>query len=156
MKKLGSTDCVHIKNFELMNPFAFKGKTYGLQPAKKPTISKQPALSVFCVDDDVDSAIKKKPLTEAGETIRKRKIDLEQEKVLEEDPLAFSYDEVLDDIHDEKIKIAESKQAQKLERKPKYIEGLLKQVAKPSIKISLFSALGWIKKSRAGNFKDIG
>jgi coiled-coil domain-containing protein 55 len=107
-----------------MNPFAFTGKTYGLQPAKKSALAKKPALSIFSLEDD---DIVKKPNIESGDTIRKRKIDIEQQQVLEADPTAFSYDEVLDEIHVEKSKVAESKQLQKMERKAKYIEGLLKQ-----------------------------
>lgn len=91
--------------------------------------------AIFCQDSDeddlkddskigTDCRAKSKP--SVTETRNKKLVELEHQKALAEDPTAFSYDDIYDEMVAQKnAKTEEAKKADK-ERKPKYIQQLLR------------------------------
>lgn len=98
---------------------------YGLILPKKD----RPALSSACVfgddsDDEHDKAsIEKTMRKESMRNLKKIQTQLTLKKAMEEDPSVFEYDEVYDDLKKNK---EEKKQEVTKDRKPRYIEQLLK------------------------------
>ncbi|XP_050049922.3 nuclear speckle splicing regulatory protein 1 [Dermacentor andersoni] len=101
-------------------------KKYGLILPKK---NDKPALSSACVfgddsDDEHDKAsIEKTMRKESMRNLKKIQTQLTLKKAMEEDPSVFEYDEVYDDLKKNK---EEKKQEVTKDRKPRYIEQLLK------------------------------
>ncbi|XP_028400519.1 nuclear speckle splicing regulatory protein 1-like [Dendronephthya gigantea] len=105
-------------------------KKYGLIIKKKPT-SVQVKPSIFGGDDsDEDQSSGRKTVNikirkEAEKKKQMRQTELEINKVLEDDPTAYDYDAVYDKMAERKANILAAKSA-KVDRKPKYINNLLK------------------------------
>lgn len=108
-------------------------KRYGLIiPSKKSGNKPIKKLAVFGNDssDDEDSAHKEVNLSLIQEAQKKKQMkqtQIEIQKALREDPTVYEYDAVYDEM-EEKKKAANVKVPEK-DRKPKYIEGLLKSAA---------------------------
>ncbi|KAK9810734.1 hypothetical protein WJX73_003832 [Symbiochloris irregularis] len=106
------------------------GTKYGLiQPKQKQAAAPlKPSLSVFGDDEEDDSAPVQKSgvAREVAKQAAKKRIDTkvaaQQAAALAEDPSIFDYDGVYDDLQEQRV---QPKQAEKLERKSRYIEGLL-------------------------------
>ncbi len=58
----------------------------------------------------------------------KRQTKMELKKALEEDATVFQYDEVYDDLQEKKAETVAARKKEGAEKKPKYIQNLLKQV----------------------------
>jgi coiled-coil domain-containing protein 55 len=118
-----------------------KGKAYGLSFNKKATIlphehgnpnpmakSNMVKPSIFGKEDSSDEEEvgdwKKKAMMSKKDTKLKKQTKNEMAAALEEDPTVFQYDEVYDDLEQKKVVEKESKKD--VERKPKYIQALLK------------------------------
>uniref|UniRef100_A0A023FMB6 Putative nuclear speckle splicing regulatory protein 1 n=1 Tax=Amblyomma cajennense TaxID=34607 RepID=A0A023FMB6_AMBCJ len=101
-------------------------KKYGLILPKK---SNKPALSSSCVfgedsDDEHDKAnIERSMRKESMRNLKKIQTQLVLQKAMAEDPSVFEYDEVYDDLKKTK---EDKKQEVSKDRKPRYIEQLLK------------------------------
>ncbi|PKU64834.1 nuclear speckle splicing regulatory protein 1 [Dendrobium catenatum] len=110
-------------------------KKYGLQlrfppdqqrkMASKPPI--QPPASVFGDDDDDDDDVTKEKSRQAVKSRALQMIDEQQKKTLEEDPLAFDYDGVYDEM---KSTAARSRVQDQSKREPKYITAIMESVKK--------------------------
>ncbi|EOA27522.1 hypothetical protein CARUB_v10023661mg [Capsella rubella] len=104
-------------------------KKYGLQ-IRAPTQKKQsssrpplrPAASIFGEDEDHD--VEKEISRQASKTKALKEIEEQHKKALEEDPSAFAYDEVYDDM---KQKAVLPRIQDRQERQPRYIQNLMKQ-----------------------------
>uniref|UniRef100_A0A1J3DSF3 Nuclear speckle splicing regulatory protein 1 n=1 Tax=Noccaea caerulescens TaxID=107243 RepID=A0A1J3DSF3_NOCCA len=103
-------------------------KKYGLQirdPSKKKQSSARPPLrpaSIFGEEEDHD--VEKEISRQASKTKALKEIEEQHKKALEEDPCAFAYDEVYDDM---KQKAVLPQRQDRTERKSRYIEQLMKQ-----------------------------
>ncbi|CAF1862956.1 hypothetical protein Bca4012_033325 [Brassica carinata] len=100
-------------------------KKYGLQ-IRAPSQKKQPTLrpppSIFDEDEDVD--VEKEISRQASKTKSHKETEEQLKKALEEDPSAFAYDEVIDDI---KQKAIVPKLQDRQDRKPRYVQHLMKK-----------------------------
>ncbi|KAL0924716.1 hypothetical protein M5K25_005569 [Dendrobium thyrsiflorum] len=109
-------------------------KKYGLQlrfppdqqrkMASKPPI--QPPASIFGDDDD-DDDVTKEMSRQAVKSRALQMIDEQQKKTLEEDPLAFDYDGVYDEM---KSTTARSRVQDQSKREPKYITAIMESAKK--------------------------
>ncbi|XP_015577645.1 nuclear speckle splicing regulatory protein 1 [Ricinus communis] len=91
------------------------------QQAKKPPLPTKPLL--FGQDEDDDN-VEKEISRHASKNKSLKDIEEMHKKALEEDPSAFDYDGVYDDM---KQKVAQPRHQDRQERKPKYIEALMKK-----------------------------
>ncbi|OAY61343.1 nuclear speckle splicing regulatory protein 1 [Manihot esculenta] len=102
---------------------------YGLQlrvkpqQAKKPPRAPLPAPVGFHDDDDEDN-VEKEISRQATKNKSLKDIEEQHKKALEEDPSVFDYDGVYDKM---KLKIAQPREQDREERKPKYIQALIKK-----------------------------
>ncbi|XP_009140787.1 nuclear speckle splicing regulatory protein 1 [Brassica rapa] len=101
-------------------------KKYGLQ-IRAPSQKKQPTVrpprpSIFDEDEDVD--VEKEISRQASKTKSHKETEEQLKKALEEDPSAFAYDEVIDDI---KQKAIVPKLQDRQDRKPRYVQHLMKK-----------------------------
>ncbi|CDY30559.1 BnaA04g15740D [Brassica napus] len=101
-------------------------KKYGLQ-IRAPSQKKQPTTvrprpSIFDEDEDVD--VEKEISRQASKTKSHKETEEQLKKALEEDPSAFAYDEVIDDI---KQKAIVPKLQDRQDRKPRYVQHLMKK-----------------------------
>ncbi|VVB01120.1 unnamed protein product [Arabis nemorensis] len=97
---------------------------YGLQiraPSKKKQ-SSLPTASIFAQDEDDD--VEKEISRQASKTKALKEIEEQHKKALEEDPCAFAYDDVYDNM---KQKAVLPRMQDRQERKPRYIQHLMKQ-----------------------------
>ncbi|KAH0467194.1 hypothetical protein IEQ34_004432 [Dendrobium chrysotoxum] len=92
--------------------------------ASKPPI--QPPASVFGDDDD-DDDVTKEMSRQAVKSRALQMIDEQQKKTLEEDPLAFDYDGVYDEM---KSATARSRVQDQSKREPKYITAIMESAKK--------------------------
>lgn len=101
-------------------------KKYGLQirapPQKKQPTPLRPRPSIFDEDEDVD--VEKEISRQASKTKSHKETEEQLKKALEEDPSAFAYDEVIDDI---KQKAIVPKLQDRQDRKPRYVQHLMKK-----------------------------
>ncbi|CAK1539963.1 unnamed protein product [Leptosia nina] len=107
-------------------------KQYGLilSEKAKPQLTFQASRNVFGNDSDSDDESKKKAIPLQQSDNSRRQAKKTQEKVALEDPTVYQYDEIYDTIVTQK----ESKKVKsKEEKKPKYIENLLKTANKRKI-----------------------
>ncbi|KAF8015978.1 hypothetical protein BT93_H1507 [Corymbia citriodora subsp. variegata] len=106
-------------------------KKYGLQlrappsqqQKKQPTRPPLPPPAGFRDDDD-DDGVENEIARQSAKNRALREIEEQHKKALEEDPSVFDYDGVYDDM---KAKIAQPRALDREERKPKYIQNLLKK-----------------------------
>ncbi|CAL9234488.1 unnamed protein product [Arabidopsis halleri] len=102
---------------------------YGLQiraSSQKKQSSSRPPLrpaSIFGEDDE-DNDVEKEISRQASKTKALKKIEEEHKKALKEDPSAFAYDEVYDDIKHEAVL---PRMQDRKEHKPRYIHHIMKQ-----------------------------
>lgn len=108
---------------------ATNNKQYGLiVPKKAGQSGLQPRLSVF--DDNSDSGdeggdwVKRALKRDSQKSLQKKQTKLEMERALAVDPTVYQYDEIYDKIEEKK---AEEKKLKSSDKKPKYIQSLLKQ-----------------------------
>lgn len=97
--------------------------------SKKAQLSAPKAGNVFGNDDDSEEEegtdwVKKALKAENEKNKIKRQTQLNMQKALSEDATIFQYDEVYDEI--ERAKVEEKKSDKKVQKKPKYIQNLLK------------------------------
>ncbi|XP_018477859.2 uncharacterized protein LOC108848903 [Raphanus sativus] len=101
-------------------------KKYGLQ-IRAPAQKKQPIIprraSIFDEDED-EGDVEKEISRQASKAKSLKEIEEQHKKALEEDPSAFAYDEVYDDI---KHKAVVPKLQDRQDRKPKYVHHLMKK-----------------------------
>ncbi|KAG0462420.1 hypothetical protein HPP92_020896 [Vanilla planifolia] len=111
-----------------------KMKKYGLQLRIPPDQQKKiaskpprcPPSSIFGNDDD-DDDVTKEISRQASKSRALQMIDEQQKKALEEDPLAFGYDEVYDEM---KSNAARSRVQDQSKREPKYITSIIESAKK--------------------------
>ncbi|KAF2291881.1 hypothetical protein GH714_035978 [Hevea brasiliensis] len=102
---------------------------YGLQLRVQPQQAKKPprpplqAPLGFHDDDDEDN-VEKEISRQAAKNKSLKDIEEQHKKALEEDPSVFDYDGVYDEM---KLKIAQPREQDREERKPKYIQALIKK-----------------------------
>ncbi|WCJ41888.1 Coiled-coil domain-containing protein 55 (DUF2040) [Euphorbia peplus] len=98
---------------------------YGLQLRVQPQQSKKPPRPppVGFGDDD-DDDVEKKILRQAAKKKSNKDVEEQHKKALQEDPSVFDYDAVYDHM---KHKIAQPRLQERDERKPRYIEALMKK-----------------------------
>ncbi|ESQ50147.1 hypothetical protein EUTSA_v10002052mg [Eutrema salsugineum] len=99
-------------------------KKYGLQ-IRAPSQKKQPPprpAPIFNEDDDDD--VEKEISRQASKKKALKEIEEQHKKALEEDPSAFAYDELYDDM---KQKAVLPRAQDRQERKPRYIQHLMKK-----------------------------
>ncbi|CAN8247066.1 unnamed protein product [Cochlearia groenlandica] len=103
-------------------------KKYGLQiraPAqKKKALAKPPIRTAPIFGEEEDNDVEKEISRQASKTKSIKEIEEQHKKALEEDPSAFAYDEVYDDM---KQKAVLPRMQDREERKPRYIQHLMKQ-----------------------------
>ncbi|KAJ9582358.1 hypothetical protein L9F63_003318 [Diploptera punctata] len=105
-------------------------KQYGLLVPKKANQGPlQPRLAIFGDNSDSDNEggtdWVKKALKRDGEKSMKKQTKLEIERAVAQDPTVYQYDEVYDKMEEQKLdKISQKKD---MEKKPRYIQSLLKQ-----------------------------
>ncbi|XP_071945788.1 uncharacterized protein [Antedon mediterranea] len=105
------------------------GKQFGLikRTSKKVSVFvKKP--SIFGDDSDEEpahEAVNQSLMQEATKSNVKKQTKIEIQKALEEDPTVYEYDSIYDEMEKKKQEMILQKKADK-ERKPKYIEGLMK------------------------------
>ncbi|XP_061385601.1 LOW QUALITY PROTEIN: nuclear speckle splicing regulatory protein 1 [Danaus plexippus] len=99
-------------------------KQYGLilKDKTKGQLSFQSSRNVFGSDSDSGDEKQKAPLSLKPSSNINRQAKITQEKALGEDPTVYQYDE----IYDSMIKEKEAKKRKQLDKKPKYIENLIK------------------------------
>lgn len=107
-------------------------KKYGLilSDKGKPKPTFQASRNVFGNDSDSDEESKKRPALPRPSDHMNRKIKLTQEKALNEDPTVYQYDEIYEEMVCKKDK---EKVKTKEEKKPQYIENLMKAANKRKI-----------------------
>nr|KAG5700393.1 hypothetical protein BaRGS_029645 [Batillaria attramentaria] len=71
------------------------------------------------------AAVNQSAKKEAARSKLKKQTQLDIDKALQEDPSVYEYDNIYDDIQAKKI-TTDTKEAHKVDKKPKYITGLLK------------------------------
>ncbi|CAL9234490.1 unnamed protein product [Arabidopsis halleri] len=102
---------------------------YGLQiraPSQKKQSSSRPPLrntSIFGEDDE-DNDVEKEISRQASKTKALKKIEEQHKEALKEDPSAFAYDEVYDDIKHEAVL---PRMQDRQEHKPRYVHHIMKQ-----------------------------
>ncbi|XP_057773765.1 uncharacterized protein LOC130993063 isoform X2 [Salvia miltiorrhiza] len=98
---------------------------YGLQLRVKPQ-QKQPTRppppKVLGFDDDDDDNVERDILRQAYKKKTHKDVEEQHKKVLEEDPLAFDYDGVYDQMKEKQVR---PKEQDRQDRKPRYIQGLI-------------------------------
>ncbi|KAL1557585.1 nuclear speckle splicing regulatory protein 1-like [Salvia divinorum] len=99
---------------------------YGLQLRVKPQ-QKQPARPpppkvLGFDDDDDDDNVERDILRQAYKKKTHKDVEEQHKKVLEEDPLAFDYDGVYDQMKEKQVRL---KVEDRQDRKPRYIQGLI-------------------------------
>ncbi|XP_030452967.1 uncharacterized protein LOC115674645 [Syzygium oleosum] len=106
-------------------------KKYGLQLRAPPSQQKKqparpplPPPAGFRDDDGDDDGVESEIARQSAKNRALREIEEQHRKALEEDPSVFDYDGVYDDM---KAKVAQPRALDREERKPKYIEKLLKK-----------------------------
>ncbi|CAH8263863.1 unnamed protein product [Arabidopsis lyrata] len=102
---------------------------YGLQiraPSQKKQSSSRPPLRTASIfgEDDEDNDVEKEISRQASKTKALKKIEEQHKKALKEDPSAFAYDEVYDDIKHEAVL---PRMQDREEHKPRYIQHIMKQ-----------------------------
>ncbi|KAL0741007.1 hypothetical protein Bca4012_082520 [Brassica carinata] len=101
-------------------------KKYGLQ-IRAPSQKKQPILrrpaSIFGEDEDEED-VEKEISRQASKARSLKETEEQQKKDLEEDPSAYAYDEVYDDM---KHKAVVPKLQDRQDRKPRYVQNLMKK-----------------------------
>ncbi|KAJ0182557.1 hypothetical protein K1T71_001926 [Dendrolimus kikuchii] len=106
-------------------------KKFGLiLPEKQKTLTFQASRNVFGNDSDSDDEKRKKPFSLKPSDLTKRQAKVAQEKALIEDPTVYQYDEIYDELSNKKEK---DKVKTKEEKKPKYIQDLMKSANKRKI-----------------------
>eukprot|EP00033_Pygsuia_biforma_P002580 GCRY01002855.1.p1 GENE.GCRY01002855.1~~GCRY01002855.1.p1 ORF type:complete len:243 (+),score=47.74 GCRY01002855.1:137-865(+) len=101
---------------------------YGLQ-IRKPSVPKtNPKLSFDFQEDEEEESVNQ-VLQRTG-TLSQKSTMKTYQKALEEDPTAFDYDDVYDAIQGKRDEETKAIQQEKLEKKSKYIEGLLRHSKK--------------------------
>ncbi|KAG7642250.1 hypothetical protein ISN44_As02g021820 [Arabidopsis suecica] len=106
-----------------------KIKKYGLQiraPSQKKQSSSRPLLRTASIfgEDDEENDVEKEISRQASKTKSLKKIEKQHKKAIEEDPSAFAYDEVYDDI---KHEAALPRMQDREEHKSRYIQHIMKQ-----------------------------
>ncbi|KAG4909995.1 hypothetical protein JHK87_056111 [Glycine soja] len=100
---------------------------YGLnlRPAKPKKQPPRPSLSTpFGFNEDDENDIEREIALQASKNKRLKEVEEQQKKALEEDPSVFDYDGVYDQM---KEKVARPLVQDREERKPKYIQNLIKK-----------------------------
>lgn len=110
-----------------MASFTKGGKQYGLIIPKKQQVAAPKISNVFGDDngsdeDDGTDWVKKALKAESEKNKIKKQTKLNMQKALKEDPTIYQYDEVYDDMERTK----EQKTTKEVEKRPKYIQNLLK------------------------------
>ncbi|XP_021187320.3 nuclear speckle splicing regulatory protein 1 [Helicoverpa armigera] len=107
-------------------------KKYGLilSDKGKPKPTFQASRNVFGNDSDSEEDSKRKPTLLRPSDITTRQAKITQEKALTEDPTVYQYDEIYDEMVTKKDK---EKVKTKEEKKPQYIENLMKAANKRKI-----------------------
>ncbi|GAB1602114.1 hypothetical protein Ahia01_000490200, partial [Argonauta hians] len=105
-------------------------KRYGLFFSKKQNgfVRGKPSIFGDDSDDDDQGGLGFSSQKESRKNKLKKQAQLEIDKALQDDPSVYEYDNIYDDIQSDKIKsdiLLKSKE----DKKPKYIEGLLKAAA---------------------------
>ncbi|XP_022821886.1 nuclear speckle splicing regulatory protein 1 isoform X1 [Spodoptera litura] len=105
---------------------------YGLilSDKSKPKPTFQASRNVFGNDSDSDDESKKRLALPRPSDLMNRKAKLTQEKVLNEDPTVYQYDEIYEEMVSKKDK---EKAKTKEEKKPQYIENLMKAANKRKV-----------------------
>eukprot|EP01051_Picozoa_sp_SAG22_P010320 SAG22_NODE_921_length_6492_cov_5.072423_3_plen_327_part_00 len=106
------------------------GKKYGLV---KPT-KKRAAISAFggggggddSDDDDGEMSVNQQIQAAAQAKMRQKKVQAEHQAALDEDATVFDYDGVYDAMQEKRQQSAASRKKVELDRKPKYIEKIMK------------------------------
>ncbi|KAL5562358.1 hypothetical protein UlMin_032105 [Ulmus minor] len=99
---------------------------YGLnlRPQKKKQPARPPLPTVLGFGDDDDNDVEKEISRHASKNKSLRDIEEQQKKALEEDPSVFDYDGVYDEMKQKAVQpLAQDRE----ERRPKYIENLMKK-----------------------------
>ncbi|GAV58945.1 DUF2040 domain-containing protein [Cephalotus follicularis] len=107
-------------------------KKYGLQvrvsastQQKKPTTRPPlPPVPGFRAEDDDDDDVEREISRQASKNKSLKEVDEQHKKALEEDPSVFDYDGVFDEM---KQKIVKPRVVDRQEKKPKYIQTLIKK-----------------------------
>ncbi|CAH2060924.1 unnamed protein product, partial [Thlaspi arvense] len=103
-------------------------RRYGLQirapSQKKQSSSRPPLLTASIFGEDEDHDVEKEISRQASKTKALKEIEEQHKKALKEDPSAFAYDDVYDDM---KQKAVLPRAQDREERKPKYIQQLMKK-----------------------------
>ncbi|CAH8341934.1 unnamed protein product [Eruca vesicaria subsp. sativa] len=100
-------------------------KKYGLQiraPSQKKQPTVRPRASIF--DEDEEEDVEKEISRQASKAKSLKEIEEQHKKALEEDPSAFAYDDVYDDM---KHKSVVPKLQDRQDRKPRYVQHLMKK-----------------------------
>ncbi|XP_042044877.1 nuclear speckle splicing regulatory protein 1-like [Salvia splendens] len=99
---------------------------YGLQlrvkPQQKPPARPPPPKVLGFDDDDDDDNVERDILRQAYKKKTHKDVEEQHKKVLEEDPLAFDYDGVYDQMKEKQVR---PKVEDRQDRKPRYIQGLI-------------------------------
>ncbi|KAJ0260192.1 hypothetical protein HA466_0064280 [Hirschfeldia incana] len=100
-------------------------KKYGLQ-IRAPSQKKQPVPrpASFFDEDDGEDNVEKEIARQASKAKSLKEIEEQHKKALEENPSAFAYDEVYDDM---KHKAVAPKLVDRQDRKPRYVQHLMKK-----------------------------
>lgn len=105
-------------------------KKYGLIVSERAKPVFQASRNVFGNDSDSEEETKKKPFLPRPSDNTTRQAKITQEKAVLEDPTVYQYDEIYDDIVNKKETV---KLKTKEEKKPQYIENLMKAASKRKI-----------------------
>ncbi|CAL0316253.1 unnamed protein product [Lupinus luteus] len=99
---------------------------YGLnlRPAKQKKPTRPPLPSPFGFNDDDENDVEREIALQASKNKTLKEVEEQQKKALEEDPTIFDYDGVYDKM---KEKVSRPRIQDREERKPKYIENLIKK-----------------------------
>lgn len=100
---------------------------YGLNlrpPKPKKQLPKPSLATPFGFNEDDDNDVEREIALQASKNKRLKEVEEQQKKALEEDPTVFDYDGVYDKM---KEKVARPLVQDREERKPKYIENLIKK-----------------------------
>ncbi|XP_021918871.1 nuclear speckle splicing regulatory protein 1 isoform X2 [Zootermopsis nevadensis] len=104
---------------------------YGLLVPKKANQGPlQPRLAIFGDNSDSDNDggadwVKKALKQESEKGVQKKQTKLEMQRALEQDPTVYQYDEIYDKLEERKTETKAIKKDQ--EKKPRYIQSLMKQ-----------------------------
>lgn len=102
---------------------------YGLIVPQKSQLAAPKAINVFGDDEGSDEEqgtnwVNKTLQAEGQKQMKKKQTQLNMKKALEENPTIYQYDEVYEEM--ERVKEEEKKLTKKVDKKPKYINNLLK------------------------------